>query len=75
MIRNHSDILLEVTAKDPASLEKDLNAAVEIARTSAMNHGYGIWVTQHGFTSYTVAVSPDVPFGLTRERRNWTTTS
>jgi hypothetical protein len=72
MIRTHSDILLEVTAKDLASLEKDLNEAEEIARASAMNNGCGIWVTQHGFTSYTVAVSPEVPVGLTRERRNWT---
>lgn len=71
MIRTHSDILLEVTADDPASLEMDLNTAVEIARASAMHHRHGIQVTQQGFTSYTVAVSPEVPYGLTRERRNW----
>jgi hypothetical protein len=74
MIRNLSDILWEVTANDPASLARDLNAAVEIARTCAMDHRHGIWVTQHGFTSYTVAVSQDVPYGLIRERRNWSAT-
>jgi hypothetical protein len=30
---------------------------------------HGILVTQHGYTSYTVAVSRDVPYGQTHERR------
>jgi hypothetical protein len=31
---------------------------------------HGILVTQHGYTSYTVAVSRDVPYGQTHERRD-----
>jgi hypothetical protein len=30
---------------------------------------HGILVTRHSYTSYTVAVSRDVPFGETHERR------
>ena len=70
MIKRHSDVVLEVTAHDPHSVENDLNAAVEIAREHAMKERrHGILVTQHGYTSYTVAVSRDVPYGLTHERR------
>ena len=70
MIKRHSDLVLEVTAHDADTLENDLNAAVEIAREHAMKEPRnGILVTQHGYTSYTVAVSRDVPYGQTHERR------
>ncbi|KRE68670.1 hypothetical protein ASG92_02100 [Arthrobacter sp. Soil736] len=66
----HSDVVLEITAHDPDTVENDLNAAVEIAREQAMKEcRHGILVTQHGYTSYTVAVSRDVPYGQTHERR------
>ena len=70
MIKRHSDIVLEITAHDPDTVENDLNTAVEIAREHAMKEcRHGILVTQHGYTSYTVAVSRDVPYGQTYERR------
>ena len=70
MIKRHSDAVLEVIAHDPDTVENDLNAAVEIAREHAMKEcRHGILVTQHGYTSYTVAVSRDVPYGQTHERR------
>jgi hypothetical protein len=70
MIKRHSDVVLEITAHDPDTIENDLNTAVEIARTRAMQEcRHGILVTQHGYTSYTVEVSRDVPFGQTHERR------
>lgn len=70
MIKRHSDVVLEITAHDPETVENDLNAAVEIAREHAMKESrHGILVTQHGYTSYTVAVSRDVPYGQTQERR------
>jgi hypothetical protein len=70
MIKRHSDIVLEITAYDPHTVESDLNAAVEIAREHAMKESrHGILVTQHGYSSYTVAVSRDVPYGQTHERR------
>ncbi len=70
MIKRHSDLVLEITAYDPRTVENDLNTAVEMVREHAMQEGrHGILVTQHGYSSYTVAVSRDVPFGQTRERR------
>ncbi|MFK4296816.1 dissimilatory sulfite reductase (desulfoviridin) alpha/beta subunit [Arthrobacter sp. GAS37] len=70
MIKRHSDVVLEITAHDPDTIENDLNTAVEIAREHAVNERrHGILVTQHGFTRYTVAISRDVPYGETLERR------
>jgi hypothetical protein len=70
MIKRHSDVVLEITAHDPDTVENDLNTAVEIARGHAMKERrHGILVTQHGYSSYTVAVSRDVPYGQTHERR------
>jgi hypothetical protein len=70
MIKHHSDLVLEITGHDPDTIEDDLNTAVEIARTRAMEERrHGILVTQHGYTTYTVAVSRDVPYGQTHERR------
>lgn len=70
MIKRHSDVVLEVTAHDPGTLENDPNAAIEIAREHAVKEcRHGILVTQHGHTSYTVAVNRDVPYGQTHERR------
>jgi hypothetical protein len=70
MIKRHSDVVLEITAHSPDGVENDLNAAVEIAREHAMKESrHGILVTRHSHTSYTVAVSRDVPYGQTHERR------
>lgn len=70
MIKRHSDLVLEITAHDRQTIEHDLNTAEDMARLHAIQEGrHGILVTQHGFTSYTVAVSRDVPFGQTHERR------
>lgn len=58
MIKHHPDMVLEITAHDPDTLEKDLNTAVDIARGYAMQERrHGILVTQHDVTSYTVTIS------------------
>ncbi|MET3350852.1 UNVERIFIED_ORG: hypothetical protein ABID57_002551 [Arthrobacter sp. UYEF1] len=73
MIKRHSDVVLAITAHEPDTVENDLNTAVEMAREHAMTESrHGILVTQHSFTSYTVAVSRDVPYGQTHERREQT---
>lgn len=57
-----------VEAHEPQLLEEDLNAAVDAALEHAMQEGrHGILVTRHGHTRYTVAVSAEVPYGLTME--------
>jgi hypothetical protein len=63
--------LIPVSADNPTDLYERLNAAVESAREDAIKQRHGILVTQLGFGSFTVAVSPDVPFGLTAEKLDW----
>lgn len=62
-----------VEADDPHLIDAELNDAVEQARQHAMEEGRcGILVTRLGHTTFTVAVSEDVPFGQTRERQGTT---
>jgi hypothetical protein len=64
--------VLKVAGDDVAGIETALDAAVLVAQEHAMKQGrHGVLVTQHGFNSYTVTVSDDVPFGQTHERRQW----
>ena len=64
-----------VNADNPADLHEKLDAAVESALEIAIKQQHGILVTQHGFGSFTVAVSPEVPFGVTAEKQEWRTTA
>jgi len=66
------DRAIAVTATDRVSMERQLDEAVAIARTWAMEEGcQGILVTRHDFDSFSVALSDAVPFGLTREHQDW----
>lgn len=57
-----------VEANDPRLIDEELNTAVEAAIQQAMEERrYGILVTRHGHTSFTVAVSAKVPYGQTLE--------
>jgi hypothetical protein len=57
-----------VTGHNPQLIEDDLNLAVELARQQAMEEGrHGVLVTRLEPGSFTVAVSADVPYGITRE--------
>jgi hypothetical protein len=57
-----------VSGDQPQVIEVDLNAAVDLARQLAMKQGrHGILITRHTPASFTVAVSPEVPYGVTRE--------
>ncbi|MCU1418409.1 MAG: hypothetical protein JWP32_2583 [Schumannella sp.] len=74
MIKDLAADVLEINAHHPGTIEEKLNAAVSIAYERAVKRGrHGILVTQHGYSSYTVAVSAEVPYGETRERRQWRT--
>lgn len=60
------------TAVDRASMERQLDDAVAVARAQAAIEGrQGILVTRHDYSSFTVALSDAVPFGLTREHQDW----
>lgn len=60
-----------VEADAPHLIDAELNEAVEQARQYAVAGGRcGILVTRMGHTTFTVAVSEDVPFGQTYERQD-----
>lgn len=66
------NLVLTVFTRDRASMDRQLEEAVDTARTTAMAQGrQGIVVTRHSHDSFTVALSDAVPFGLTYERQEW----
>jgi hypothetical protein len=69
---SNPELTLKVSATDRASMDRQLDNAVTVARARAMRERRrGILVTRHGHDSFTVALSDTVPFGLTRERDDW----
>jgi hypothetical protein len=61
-------LAISVQATTPEDRNERLEAAVKELQQAAMVHGrHGILVTRHEPGAYTVALSEDVPFGLTRE--------
>jgi hypothetical protein len=59
--------ICHVTGDSPHIVGADLNAAVELAQQHAMAEGqHGVLVTRNGPAS-TVAMSGDVPYGITQE--------
>lgn len=64
-----TQLVATITATDKSTLDDDLNRAVEAAQKIASGQGrIGILVTRFGFSSFTVELSPEVPYGLTLER-------
>lgn len=56
---------LIISVKDPASRDRELEKATALLRNSATD--CGILVTRVKFTTFTVALCPDVAFGMTNE--------
>ncbi|MCX2750530.1 hypothetical protein OOZ51_22400 [Arthrobacter sp. MI7-26] len=54
-----------IMAEDPASRDRELDQATALLRANGAV--CGIVVTRVDFAKFTVALSPDVPFGLTKE--------
>lgn len=54
-----------VKVEDAASIAHELEHASLVLREKATT--WGLLVTRVDFTTYTVALSPDIPFGFTRE--------
>lgn len=67
-MRSADDLPIRVTATDRGSVDRLLDEAVAFARTTAMKERLrGVLVTRHNYSSFTVALSDEVPFGLTTE--------
>ncbi|MDQ1060838.1 hypothetical protein QFZ23_004803 [Arthrobacter globiformis] len=58
-----------ITAHDAQNLQTELHLAEQSARKHATVLRQGILVTQHDYATYSVTVSPEVPYGQTREQR------
>ena len=56
---------ITVRVEDPASRDQQLEGATSLLREKAV--GYGILVTRVDHTTFTVALSPEVAYGQTRE--------
>lgn len=51
------------------ALQEQLESAHEKVRSFAVSDGrYGVLITRHRHDAYTLAVSPEVPYGMTYER-------
>lgn len=63
---------IQISVSERASMELDLDTAVHLAIRLAMKEGLqGVLVTRHNYTSFTVDLSNSVPYGLTRERQEF----
>lgn len=67
-----SQLLTFVTTHNRDTMDGDLDAAVHAAAEIAAKDGtHGILVTRLGYTSFSVEVTADVPFGLVHERADF----
>jgi hypothetical protein len=63
---------LRITGSSKSQIENELSTAVVLVRQRAREALHGILITRLGTGSYTVAVDPSVPYGITVERDTWT---
>ncbi|ALE07731.1 hypothetical protein AL755_10145 [Arthrobacter sp. ERGS1:01] len=65
-------MLATITATNRTAMDEELNAAVHAATKRAIRDGRrGILVTRVDFASFTVELSPDVPYGFTYEKQRF----
>lgn len=68
-LQNQNVIVQAAAGSDWNDLQEQLNAAHEKVRSWAVSGGRnGVLITRRRHDTFTVAVSPDVPYGLTYER-------
>ncbi len=61
-------IIADIKVQDKAELYERLDAAGAAAHADALiRKGMGVLVTRHEFDRFSVALSPNVPFGITQE--------
>lgn len=61
-------IFTEIIVTDASRRDTELNTAVTAAlELAAQDKRCGILVTRHEFSRFTVALTPDVPFGVIHE--------
>lgn len=67
-----SELLFRVVVETRATMDRQLAEAEEAARAKALDYGSrGILIVRHNANLFTVALSDEVPFGLTVEQQLW----
>lgn len=68
----HSTWSRTVVVLDRSKLDRQLDAAVDMARAEANQDArHGILVTRQSPAIFTVGLSDDVPYGVTKEMHAW----
>ncbi|KRE72733.1 hypothetical protein [Arthrobacter sp. Soil762] len=63
------EIISDFVVTNTAQRDIELNLAIQFAAECATAGKHrGILITRHDFSRFTVALSPDVPFGVIHER-------
>jgi hypothetical protein len=63
---------LTITADEADSFMKELDAAITAVQRIAMASGReGVLVTRKGCRSFMIELTPEVPYGMTREVSRW----
>jgi hypothetical protein len=60
--------VIEVRVTEASQLDPSLDAAVELIKEAATEHGTGIMITRLGPGHYIVRAHPEVPHGLIRQQ-------
>lgn len=59
---------IQISVSEASHLDESLTRAVDVLINNAVANNCGILVIRHSHEQYTAEVSPNVPFGLTREK-------
>jgi hypothetical protein len=63
-----NQVIANVRIASRTEMDETLDAAIAAAQSEALaDRDRGVLVTRHDFDSFSIALSPDVPFGLIRE--------
>ena len=62
-----SPLTLTIDATDPNVVMDGLNEAILAVQEEALHGDHGILVTRNSHSSFTIEISPDVPYGITRD--------
>lgn len=61
-------LIADISIRDVTELEAQLDRAVKTAIESALANGHhGVLITRYDDRKFTVTLTPEVPFGITRE--------
>lgn len=70
--RTDLPIRLTITADEADSFMKELDAAITAVQRLAIANGReGVLVTRNGCRSFMIELTPEVPYGTTREVSRW----